>query len=171
MRNNLSLDFLKSKTAAPAASSTSPTWEEHLEHLEQVVRQIHGSGLIIKPGKCQIGLTKVQYLSHQLGGGTLKPQLEKVDAITSWPTPKTKKQVMSFLGMAGYYKKFIPNYSALPKPLTDLTKKKLPKTVNCTADCEWSFTALTAALASSPVIQAPEFTQQFVVQTHVPVPS
>ncbi|XP_031756161.1 uncharacterized protein LOC116410219 [Xenopus tropicalis] len=143
----------------------SHTWKDHLSHLSQVLGKIKTAGLTIKPGKCQIGMTEVQYLGHRVGGGTLRPDTGKVDSIMAWPTPQTKKQVMSFLGTAGYYRKFVPNYSSLAKPLTDLTKKKLPKVILWTPDCENSFLALKNALVNSPVLQAPDFTRRFVVQT------
>ncbi|XP_075056966.1 uncharacterized protein LOC142143155 [Mixophyes fleayi] len=143
----------------------SQTWEEHLIHLSSVLAKIAGAGLTIKPEKCQIGMNEVQYLGHRVGGGTLRPEPTKVDAIAAWPTPKTKKQVMSFLGTAGYYRKFVPQYSSLAKPLTDLTKKKLPQVVTWTPDCEEAFTALKSALTQSPVLQAPDFDRRFTVQT------
>ncbi|XP_077318945.1 uncharacterized protein LOC143940971 [Lithobates pipiens] len=143
----------------------SPTWEEHLVHLSQVLDQLTAANLTVKPSKCQIAMTNVQYLGHRVGGGTLKPETGKVDAILAWPTPQTKKQVMSFLGTAGYYRKFVCNYSSLAKPLTDLTKKKLPKVVSWTPECEQAFQALKEALARAPVLQAPDFTRRFLVQT------
>ncbi|XP_040275735.1 uncharacterized mitochondrial protein AtMg00860-like [Bufo bufo] len=142
-----------------------PTWEDHLQHLTQVLGWIHQAGLTIKPEKCQLGMSEVHYLGHRVGGGTLKPEPGKVDAIASWPTPRTKKQVMSFLGTAEYYRRFVPHYSILAKPLTDLTKKKLPSAVDWTNDCETAFRALKAALLSFPVLQAADFTLPFIVQT------
>ncbi|XP_077344305.1 uncharacterized protein LOC143988526 [Lithobates pipiens] len=139
--------------------------EEHLGHLSQVLDQLTAANLTVKPSKCQIAMTNVQYLGHRVGGGTLKPETGKVDAILAWPTPQTKKQVMSFLGTAGYYRKFVCNYSSLAKPLTDLTKKKLPKVVSWTPECEQAFQALKEALARAPVLQAPDFTRRFLVQT------
>lgn len=143
----------------------SQTWEEHLIHVNSVLAKITGAGLTIKPEKCQLGMTEVQYLGHRVGGGTLRPEPDKVEAITAWPTPTTKKQVMSFLGTAGYYRKFVPHYSTLAKPLTDLTKKKLPLQVKWTPDTEQAFLALKSALASHPVLQAPDFKRRFIVQT------
>ncbi|XP_040209167.1 uncharacterized protein LOC120940401 [Rana temporaria] len=143
----------------------SPTWEEHLMHLSQVLDRLTDANLTVKPSKCQIGMNDVHYLGHQVGGGTLKPETGKVEAILAWPIPQTKKQVMSFLGTAGYYRKFVGNYSSLAKPLTDLTKKKLPKVVSWTPECEQAFQALKEALASAPVLQAPDFTRRFLVQT------
>ncbi|XP_069835633.1 uncharacterized protein [Dendropsophus ebraccatus] len=143
----------------------SQTWEDHLSHLSQVLQRIQTAGLTIKPGKCQMAMTEVQYLGHRVGGGTLRPEQGKVEAVVAWPTPKTKKQVMSFLGTAGYYRKFIPNYSTLAKPLTDLTKKRLPQVISWTPDCEQALTALKQALASAPVLQSPDFNRQFIVQT------
>ncbi|CAJ0943012.1 unnamed protein product [Ranitomeya imitator] len=143
----------------------SPTWEDHLEHLTQVLWWIQRAGLTIKLEKCQLGMSEVHYLGLRVGGGALKPEPGKVDAITSWPSPRTKKQVMSFLGTTGYYRRFVPHYSTMAKPLTDLTKKKLPFAVDWTVACETAFQALTTALSSSPVLQAADFTRPFVGQT------
>ncbi|KAM9320174.1 gametogenetin-binding protein 2 [Gastrophryne carolinensis] len=143
----------------------SKTWEEHLIHLHKVVKQIAEAGLTIKPEKCQVGMTEVQYLGHRVGGGTLRPEPSKVESIMAWPIPKTKKQVMSFLGTAGYYRRFVPDYSKIAKPRTDLTKKKVSKQITWTEDCNKAFVALKTALSNSPVLQAPDFSKRFVVQT------
>lgn len=71
-------------------------------------------------------MTKVQYFRHWVGGGILRFETGKVKAIMAWPTPQTKKQIMSFLVITGYYWTFLLNSSALAKPLTDLTNRKLP---------------------------------------------
>ncbi|CAM4698966.1 unnamed protein product [Lepidochelys kempii] len=102
----------------------SDSWAEHLEHLQKVFERIREVGLTVKAKKCQIGLNRVTYLGHQVGQGTINPLQAKVDAIQKWPVPKSKKQVQSFLGLAGYYKLFVPQYSQIATPLTDLTKKK-----------------------------------------------
>ncbi|XP_056392621.1 uncharacterized protein LOC130285289 [Hyla sarda] len=108
-------------------------------------------------------MTEVQYLGHRVGG-PLRPEPSKVESIMAWPIPKTKKQVMSFLGTAGYYRRFVPDYSKIAKPLTDLTKK-VSKQITWTEDCEKSFIALKTALSNSLVLQAPDYSRRFVVQT------
>ncbi|CAM5083060.1 unnamed protein product [Eretmochelys imbricata] len=82
----------------------SDSWAEHMEHLQKVFKRIREAGLTIKAKKCQIGLNRVTYLGHQVGQGTINPLQAKVDAIRKWPVPKSKKQVQSFLGLAGYYR-------------------------------------------------------------------
>ena len=111
----------------------SGTWEEHLSHLALVFGRLQEAGLTLKPEKCHVGMAEVQYLGHRIGSGKQRPEPAKVEAIANWPQPRTK--VLAFLGTAGYYRKFVPEYSTLAKPLTDLTKKSLPKQVAWSPEC------------------------------------
>lgn len=79
----------------------SDTWEEHLQHLERVLSQIQQAGLTLNPAKCQWAQAEASYLGYRLGQGEVRPQMDKVEAIRSSPRPCTKKQVRSFLGLAG----------------------------------------------------------------------
>ncbi|XP_050778994.1 uncharacterized protein LOC127034293 [Gopherus flavomarginatus] len=110
-------------------SIDTDSWPEHLLHLEKVFERIRQAGLTVKAKKCQIGQNRVTYLGHQVGRGTINPLQAKVDAIQKWPVPRSKKQVQSFLGLAGYYRRFVPHYSQIAAPLTDLTKKTQPNAV------------------------------------------
>ncbi|CAM4683501.1 unnamed protein product [Lepidochelys kempii] len=143
----------------------SDSWAEHLEHLQKVFESIREAGLTVKAKKCQIGLNRVTYLGHQVGQGTISPLQAKVDAIQKWPVPRSKKQVQSFLGLAGYYRRFVPQYSQITAPLTDLTKKKQPNAVQWTEKCEKAFNQLKATLMSDPVLRAPDFDKPFLVTT------
>uniref|UniRef100_A0A803KCS2 Gypsy retrotransposon integrase-like protein 1 n=1 Tax=Xenopus tropicalis TaxID=8364 RepID=A0A803KCS2_XENTR len=143
----------------------SQTWEEHLQHLQRVFAQIQDAGLTLKPEKCHLAMAEVQYLGHRVGGGQLRPDPAKVEAICQWPIPKTQKQVLAFLGTSGYYRKFIPNYSTVAKPLTDLTSRQRSRTIVWTPECESAMNALKQALASSPVLAAPDFSRRFILQT------
>ncbi|XP_073409856.1 uncharacterized protein [Dendrobates tinctorius] len=96
--------------------------------------------------------------------GALKLEPRNVDAIASWPSPRTTKQMMFFLGTAGCYR-FVPHYSSLVKHLTDLIKKKLPFAVDWTNDCETAFRVMKATFSSIPILQAADFTRSFAVQT------
>ncbi len=89
----------------------SLTWEEHLKHLQDVLQRIRQAGLMAKARKCQLGMTQCQYLGHIIGGGMVQPEETKIQAIKEFPIPVTKKGVRSFLGLTGYYRKFIPGSS------------------------------------------------------------
>ncbi|XP_063802613.1 uncharacterized protein LOC134979934 [Pseudophryne corroboree] len=110
-------------------------------------------------------MAEVQYLGHRVGGGKIRPEPAKVEAILNWPRPSNQKQVRAFLGLAGYYRRFVPQYSTLAKPLTDLTKKKYARQVAWSPECESAFVALKEALSSAPVVAAPDFSKKFIVQT------
>ncbi|CAM4507914.1 unnamed protein product [Lepidochelys olivacea] len=144
----------------------SDSWAEHLEHLQKVFERIREAGLTVKAKKCQIGLNRVTYLGHHMGQGTVNPLQAKVDAIQKRPVPKSKKQVQSFLGLAGYYRQFVPQYSQIAAPLTDLTKNKQPNAVQWTEECQKAFNQLKVTLVSDPVLRAPDFDKPFLVTTH-----
>ncbi|CAM4681125.1 unnamed protein product [Lepidochelys kempii] len=143
----------------------SDSWAEHLEHLQAVFQHLREAGLIVKAKKCQIGLNRVTYLGRQVGQGTVNPLQAKVNAIQKWPVPKSKKQVQSFLGLAGYYQRFVPHYSQIVTPLTVLIRKKQPNAVQRSEKCQKAFNQLKAALTSDPVLRAPDFDQPFVITT------
>ena len=133
----------------------SNTWEDHMQHLRTILQQLRRVNLTVKPQKCQFGMAECVYLGHIVDRGVIRPELSKVEAIQAFSQPATKKQVRAFLGIIGYYRKFIPNYSALAAPLTDLTKKNKPTKVTWTSDCESAFQALKTYLCTSPVLQSP----------------
>ncbi|CAM4526933.1 unnamed protein product [Caretta caretta] len=143
----------------------SDSWAEHLEYLQKVFECIREAGLIVKAKKCQIGQNRVTYLGHQMGQGTINPLQAKVDAIQKWPVPKSKKQVQSFLGLAGYYRQFVQQYSQIAAPLTDLTKKKQPNAIQWTEGCQKAFNQLKMTLMSDPVLRVPDFDKPFLVMT------
>ncbi|KAM8953265.1 adhesion G protein-coupled receptor F5-like [Pelodytes ibericus] len=143
----------------------SNSWDEHLTHIGAILDRIREAGLTLKPSKCHVGMAEVQYLGYMVGSGQQKPEPAKIEAVAKWPTPRTKTQVLAFLGTAGYYRKFVPNYSALAKPLTDLTKKNLPKVVTWSPECEKAFQELKTALIHAPVLAAPDQTKRFLVHT------
>ncbi len=95
-----------------------------LEHLRAVLRALRVAGLTGKTrGSVAIGRVEVRYLGFHLGHGQVRPQIDKTAAVAACPSPKTKKEVRQFLGLAGYYRRFVPNFSDLTSPLTDLRKK------------------------------------------------
>ncbi|CAM4717004.1 unnamed protein product [Lepidochelys kempii] len=122
-------------------------------------------GLTVKAEKCKVGMAEVSYLGHRVGSGRLKPEPDKVEVIRDWPAPHTKKQVQAFIGMAGYYRRFVPHFSAIATPITELCKKGKPDKVVWTEQCQEAFRALKEALVSGPVLANPDFDKPFVVFT------
>ncbi len=88
----------------------SQDWQRHMVHLREVLRALRGAGLTANPKKCAVGRVEVRYLGFHLGHGQVRPQIDKTAAIAACPRPKTKKEVRQFLGLAGYYRRFIPDY-------------------------------------------------------------
>ncbi|KAJ1207433.1 hypothetical protein NDU88_002824, partial [Pleurodeles waltl] len=116
------------------------------------------AGLTANPKKCILGKTDISYLGYKIGSGTLKPQMTKVEAIQNAPIPKTKKDLRSFLGLVGYYRRFIPGYSTVAAPLTDLLSKKCPNKLAPFSNSQrHRFDRLKSSLTSEPVLQCPDF--------------
>ncbi|XP_078247484.1 uncharacterized protein LOC144588434 [Pogona vitticeps] len=143
----------------------SNTWEDHLLHLELVLQRLSAAGLTVKASKCQLGSPEIKYLGHMVGGGMIKPLEAKIEAVRDWPRPNTKKKVKSFLGLVGYYRKFIPRFSEIAAPLTDLTRKTADDRIPWTSDCEAAFQRLKEALINYPVLRAPDFDREFIIYT------
>ena len=91
--------------------------------------------------------------------------MEKIEALKKAPIPQTKKQIRSFLGLAGFYRKFIPNFSAIAIPLSDLTKKGQPHKVKSTENTQLAFDTLKKLLFARPILKLPDFTQIFILRT------
>ena len=141
------------------------TWSEHVKVLRQVLGRLLDAGLTAKPSKCKIGYESVDFLGHTVGKGLIKPQSEKVQRILSAKRPETKKQVRSFIGLANYYRKFIPNFAAIAAPITDLTKKGQPNQVQWTNAQENAFSTLKQRLATAPILRLPDPTKSYVLRT------
>ncbi|CAM4714329.1 unnamed protein product [Lepidochelys kempii] len=143
----------------------TPDWETHLEKVEAVLDTLRWAGLTANPAKCAIGLAEAKYLAYIVGRGMVKPQLNKLEAIQNWPRPNWKKQVWAFLGVVGYYRQFIPHFATRASPLTDLIKVWGPDMANWTDAAEKAFMDLRTALCSNPVLIAPDFNKEFILQT------
>ena len=144
----------------------SPSWEIHLEHLTAVFSSIQQAGLTVNPEKCLVATDSIKYLGYHIQKGTIRPQVEKVQAIRDIPRPSTKKEVRSFLGLVGYYRRFIPQFSELASPLTDMLKKNRPaKITQWFPEQERSFRTLKEVLCCSPLLICPNFQKTFTLQT------
>ena len=102
----------------------SKTREEHVLHVNRVLDILKKEKLFLKMSKCEFGKTSLVYLGHIVGGGELRIDPSKVEAIMNWPTPKTITKVRIFLGAAQYWRKFIANFSAIAAPMHAVTSVK-----------------------------------------------
>ncbi|XP_070184094.1 uncharacterized protein [Littorina saxatilis] len=141
------------------------TWEQHLEALNAVLARLEEVGLTAKPSKCHLGFRELDYLGHRIGHGKISPDDDKTEKIRRAEKPRTKKEVRSFLGLAGYYRKFVPDFARVSAPLTDLTKKDQPEKVVWTKECETAFTTLKQCLTSKPILILPDNSKQYVLRT------
>ncbi len=143
----------------------SETWEEHLTHLEGAFSRIKEAGLTLKPDKCSIGKNSCKFLGHNIGSGTIRPLEAKVTAVREFVRPVTKSDMRAFLGLTGYYRRFIRNYAARTVSLTDALGGAKPDKLGWTEAMENEFEDLKSALSGGTVLRAPDFSQTFVLQT------
>ncbi|GFY63106.1 retrovirus-related Pol polyprotein from transposon 17.6 [Trichonephila inaurata madagascariensis] len=144
----------------------SENWDDHISHIDKVLERIQNARLTIKPAKCKFPQDSVKYLGHVVGLGKRFPAQLKVQTILDFPVPRTKTQVRAFWGIAGYYRQYIPMFSSLAAPLTELLKGKSKKGyINWTSECQESFVQLKKKLSTNLVLYAPDFKRQFILQT------
>ena len=104
----------------------SSTWVEHCSHIAQVLERLRKAGLTANEKKCQWGKTSCEFLGHIVGNGRVSPADLKVQAVRDFQQPQTKKQIRQFLGLTGYYRRFVKNYAEHSYHLTEATKKTAP---------------------------------------------
>lgn len=141
----------------------SITFSGHLTLLRQVLTLLQTHELKAKLSKCTIARTSISYLGHQTSGSGVSTLQDKIQTVATWPRPASVKELRGFLGLSGYYRKFVRNFGVISRPLTDLLRKNSLFVWNPTADA--AFQALKKALVEAPVLALPDFTKQFVVET------
>jgi hypothetical protein len=102
----------------------SSLWADHLRHLRTVLSELRRHHLFVKRSKCAFGEVSVAYLGHVISVEGVAMDPAKVRAIVDWPAPRSARVVRGFLGLAGYYRKFVHNYDTVAAPLTALLKKE-----------------------------------------------
>ncbi len=140
----------------------SRTFEEHVEHLREVLTCIRDANLCIKLKKCFFAQLRTQYLGHIISGDGIEPDPGKLAAVKELLPPKNVKEVRGFIGFVGFYRRFVQDFSKLAKPLHELTCKN--HTWEWTQQCQESFEALKQALLIQPVLKAPDFTKPFTIR-------
>ena len=143
----------------------SSSWDEHVDDVRRLMTRLREAHLTARPTKCHIACSSVEFLGHIVGKGEVKPTPEKIEKVMSASRPTTKKEVRSFLGLVGYYRKFISNMSSIAAPLTDLTKKDAPTKVIWKDVHEQAFHTLQSRLSNFPILRLPETDKEFVLRT------
>ncbi|KAJ0745438.1 putative nucleotidyltransferase, Ribonuclease H [Helianthus annuus] len=140
----------------------SSSWHQHLQDLQTVLQLMRDNSLKAKRSKCSFAGGKVEYLGHVITEKGVSTDPTKLIAIQEWPTPGTIKELRGFLGLAGYYRRFIKNFGVLAKPLTELLRKDNFKWNDST---QQAFLILKQALSTPPVLKLPDFSKTFIVET------
>ena len=141
----------------------SKTVEEHIDHLREVFRRLTDAGLKLKLGKCDLFKDKIKYLGHEVSEKGIEPDMNKVQIIKQLKPPTNVREVRSFIGMASYYRKFIPNFSDLARPLTSLTKKF--STFSWDEEKQKAFDELKNKLTTAPILAYPDPSKPYRLYT------
>ncbi|KAJ0522988.1 putative nucleotidyltransferase, Ribonuclease H [Helianthus annuus] len=139
----------------------SKSQEEHEQHLRLILELLRKEQLYAKFSKCDFWLREVQFLGHVVNKDGIHVDPSKVDSIRNWPAPRTPTEIRQFLGLAGYYRRFIKDFSKIAQPLTLLTQKGV--TYRWGEPQETAFQHLKDRLCSAPILSLPEGTDDFVV--------
>ena len=154
----------------------SETFDEHLERLDRVLTRLREHGLKLKPSKCCFLRARVTYVGHQLSANGVSPDPDKIAAVEEWKVPSSVKELRSFLGFAGYYRRFVKGFAKIAGPLHELvnsclhelkTNKRLaiPFANRWDTVCQAAFDELREKLTSTPVLGFPDFSKPFRLET------
>nr|BAL46523.1 hypothetical protein [Gentiana scabra x Gentiana triflora] len=137
--------------------------KEHEEHLRIVLQTLKEKKLYAKFSKCEFWLKQVSFLGHVISGDGIQVDPAKIEAVSKWPRPTTVTEIRSFLGLAGYYRKFVQDFSKIATPLTRLTQKNIK--FEWSKECEEAFQTLKDKLTVAPVLALPEVFDNYDVYT------
>ncbi|GFS65377.1 retrovirus-related Pol polyprotein from transposon 297 [Trichonephila clavipes] len=138
---------------------TSPSFKDHLDHLTQVFTLLRDAGLTLNKEKCHFARDKLKYLGLIISKEGIETDNKKIRAITEMKPPKNNREVSKFLGMTGWYQKFIPRYADICEPLYQLKKKGAK--FNWSGEAQESFDQIKRTLTEAPILQLPNFSEQF----------
>lgn len=140
----------------------SPSFEEHLCHLRQVLLLLAKDKWQVKLSKCSFAQQQLAYFEHIISGQGVATDPAKISAIVDWPVPSSVNELRSFLGLAGYYRKFVKHFAVIAKPLISLLKKQV--LFVWTQEHDAAFQLLKQALVSAPVLAMPDFPKTFCTE-------
>ena len=137
----------------------SNTWEEHKRHIAEVLKQVRDAGLTLNRAKCVFAVAELDYLGFHIGRCRVQPREKKIAAFLQHERPSDRKQLQQFLGLAGYYRRFLPNFSHTTAVLSNLLRKNTK--FEWTQEADIAFLDLKSRLASRPILRPPDFTLPF----------
>ena len=137
----------------------SDSIDSHVKKLESVFERLQNAGLTIKPSKCKFFQEKLIFLGHEISSKGIAPNNLKIKSVEEFPTPKSKKELRAFLGLAGFFRKFLKDFSIKASPLTDLLKDETEWKWEETQ--EKAFLTLKEGLTSAPVLAYPNYDKPF----------
>jgi hypothetical protein len=135
--------------------------EEHEEHLHLALQKLREHRLYAKLRKCKFWMKQVAFLGHVISKGGISVDPSKVQDVLSWNVPTSVGDIRSFLGLAGYYRRFIEGFSKISKPMTELLEKD--KKFKWTSACEASFQELKKRLTTAPILVMPNMEKPFSI--------
>ena len=141
----------------------SKTEEENLQHLEIIFQRLHEAGLKLKWSKCSFMKLHIEYLGHLISESGIEPMPDKLSVIKEMPAPRSPKETKQFLGLVGYYRKFIFRFSDVAKPQTRLTRHNT--LFQWSKQCEFAFQSLKNALCTKPILKFPDPQNLYVLFT------
>ena len=141
----------------------SETEEQHLAHIEEIFKRLEAADLKMKRSKCDFFKKHIHYLGHLISANGIRPLKDKLDSIRDMPAPCNSKEVKQFLGLVGYYRKFVPCFAALSRPLSKLTCKD--KVFEWTQECQKAFATLKEKLCAQPILQCADTTKGYTLYT------
>ena len=139
------------------------TFREEMVRLEEIFRQFALAGLKLKPSKCVLFQKSVAYLGHIVSENGIETDPAKVERVCAWPVPENATEVRSFFGLASYYRRFVPNFASVARPLNKLTEANVD--FAWTSECQVSFDTIKKLLSTAPVFSYPDFTAEFILDT------
>ena len=147
----------------------SKSVQEHLGHLAKVLDWLDEAGLRLKPQKCVFMQQQVEYLGHTISSERVRPNDKKIESVKNFPRPKSSKEVKSFLGLVNFYRRHLPNFAAVVRSLTALTRQnkdtKSPVTFEWSKDCEAAFVKAKELLVTAPLLRPPNLVKEFFLWT------
>jgi hypothetical protein len=135
----------------------SKTEEDHVDHLRVILQRLRDDRLYAKFSKCEFWHDSVRFLGHTISSEGISIDPTKVQEVMDWKPPTLVHQIRSFLGLAGYYRRFIPDFSKIAKPMTELHKKEIK--FHWDDKCEEAFHTLRKLLTTAPLLAAPLLAQ------------
>lgn len=141
----------------------SKDFEQHLERLQLVFDRLMQANLKLKPSKCKLFQTRVQFLGHVISKDGVSPDTEKVDVILKWPIPRNLTEVRAFIGLINYYRKFVKSFAEIARPLHELTRKGSPFVWS--DGQQQAFDELKQRLVSAPILVQPRDEGGYVLDT------